>query len=190
MVLPRPRRGAHDPFAAEITYIIDTSGSMEGVSIAQAREALDMALDRLLPGDRFNVIEFNSYSTPLFSAPMPVDPATLARAKQFVGALRARGGTEMLPALKIALAGERESSLVRQSSFSPTVPWQRGRNPAPGSRQLGDRRLFTIGIGPSPNTSSSPRRRNSDMARSLSSATCARCGKRCLRCFASSKIPH
>ena len=32
--------------------------------------------------------------------------ATLARAKQFVGSLRARGGTEMLPALKIALAGD------------------------------------------------------------------------------------
>ena len=51
----------------EITYVIDTSGSMEGVSIAQAREALLLALDRLQPGDRFNVIEFNSYSTPLFA---------------------------------------------------------------------------------------------------------------------------
>ena len=66
----------------EITYIIDTSGSMEGVSITQAREAMAMALDRLLPGDRFNVIEFNSVSTPLFVAPMPVDPDdTLTREK-------------------------------------------------------------------------------------------------------------
>jgi len=137
----------------EITYIIDTSGSMEGVSITQAREALTMALDRLQPGDRFNVIEFNSYSTPLFSAPMPVDPATLARAKQFVGALRARGGTEMLPALKIAFAGDRESPLVRQVVFLT--------DGAVGNEdeilrlvhdKLGDRRLFTIGIGPSPNT--------------------------------------
>ena len=137
----------------EITYIIDTSGSMEGVSITQAREALAMALDRLAPGDRFNVIEFNSYSTPLFPAPMPVDAGTLARAKQFVGALRARGGTEMLPALKIALAGERESSMVRQVVFLT--------DGAVGNEdeilrlvhdKLGDRRLFTIGIGPSPNT--------------------------------------
>ncbi len=137
----------------EITYIIDTSGSMEGVSITQAREALAMALDRLQAGDRFNVIEFNSYSTPLFAAPMPVEPATLARAKQFVGALRARGGTEMLPALRFALAGERESSLVRQVVFLT--------DGAVGNEdeilrlvhdKLGDRRLFTIGIGPSPNT--------------------------------------
>jgi Ca-activated chloride channel family protein len=137
----------------EITYIIDTSGSMEGVSITQARDALAMALDRLQPGDRFNVIEFNSTSTPLFSAPMPLDPATLSRAKQFVGALRARGGTEMLPALKIALAGDRESPLVRQVVFLT--------DGAVGNEdeilrlvhdKVGDRRLFTIGIGPSPNT--------------------------------------
>ena len=39
-----------------------------------------MALDRLQPGDRFNVIEFNSVTRTLFGAPMPVDAATLARA--------------------------------------------------------------------------------------------------------------
>jgi Ca-activated chloride channel homolog len=137
----------------EITYIIDTSGSMEGVSIAQARDALALALDRLQPGDRFNVIEFNSVSTPLFAAPMPVDAATLARARQFVGALRARGGTEMLPALKIALAGRPGSSLVAQVVFLT--------DGAVGNEdeilrllhdRLGDRRLFTVGIGPSPNT--------------------------------------
>ncbi len=65
----------------EAVFIIDTSGSMEGTSIKQAKEALQMALDRLQPGDRFNVIEFNSVTRALFGAPMPVDPATLAKAK-------------------------------------------------------------------------------------------------------------
>jgi Ca-activated chloride channel family protein len=137
----------------EVTYIIDTSGSMEGVSIVQAREALLLALDRLRSGDRFNVIEFNSESTPLFPVPMPLDPLTLGRAKQFVGGLRARGGTEMLPALQIAFAGERVSPLVRQVVFLT--------DGAVGNEdailrlvhdRLGDRRLFTVGIGPAPNT--------------------------------------
>ena len=35
---------------------------------------------------------------------MPVDPATLARARSFVAALRERGGTEKKPALEAALA--------------------------------------------------------------------------------------
>jgi len=154
MALPPTAPGAATPHVPrEITYIIDTSGSMEGVSITQARDALAMALERLQPGDRFNVIEFNSTSTPLFSAPMPFEAATLARAKHFVSALRARGGTEMLPALKIALAGQAESSMVRQVVFLT--------DGAVGNEdeilrllhdKLGDRRLFTIGIGPSPNT--------------------------------------
>jgi Ca-activated chloride channel family protein len=154
MALPPSAPDGFTPRAPrEITYIIDTSGSMEGVSIAQAREALGVALDRLQPGDRFNVIEFNSYSTPLYPAPMPFDAATLARAKQFVAALRARGGTEMLPALKVALAGDPESPLVRQVVFLT--------DGAVGNEdeilrllhdKLGDRRLFTVGIGPAPNT--------------------------------------
>lgn len=141
---PRPPR--------EVTYIVDTSGSMEGVSMAQARDALLLALDRLQPGDTFNVIEFNSTAAALFPAPMPADPATLGRAKQFVTGLRARGGTEMLPALELALAGPREAPGVRQVVFLT--------DGAVGNEDailrlvhdaLGDRRLFTVGIGPAPN---------------------------------------
>ncbi|MEJ7668250.1 MAG: marine proteobacterial sortase target protein [Casimicrobiaceae bacterium] len=140
----------------EVTYIIDTSGSMAGVPIVQARGALLMALERLQPGDRFNVIEFNSTTTPLFAAPVPVDETTLQRARGFVSGLIARGGTEMLPALKAALTGDlesnRTSSLMRQVIFLT--------DGAVGNedeilrlihRKIGDRRLFTIGIGPAPN---------------------------------------
>jgi len=141
----------------EVTYIIDTSGSMAGVSIVQAREALLMALERLRPGDRFNIIEFNSTTTPLFAAPVPVDATTLRRARVFVSGLTARGGTEMLPALKAALTDDRKSDsaslLMRQVVFLT--------DGAVGNedeilrlihRRIGDRRLFTIGIGPAPNS--------------------------------------
>ena len=136
----------------EITYIVDTSGSMEGVSIVQARDALLMALERLQPGDRFNVVEFNSVAAALFPAPVPFDAATLARARQFVSGLRARGGTEMLPALALALAGPRDAAMVRQVVFLT--------DGAVGNEdailrlvhdEIGDRRLFTVGIGPAPN---------------------------------------
>ena len=56
--------GAHMP--REMIFIIDTSGSMHGVSIEQAKQALLRALDTLRPGDRFNVVEFNSYTNPLY----------------------------------------------------------------------------------------------------------------------------
>lgn len=136
----------------EITYVVDTSGSMEGVSMTQAREALLLALDRLQPGDRFNVIEFNSGTRSLFAAPVPYDVETARRAQRFVSGLRARGGTEMLPALEIALAGERNASILRQVVF--LTDGAVGNEDAIldlVSKRLGDRRLFTVGIGPAPN---------------------------------------
>jgi len=154
MALPPSMPAAEGPRTPrEITYIVDTSGSMEGVSMTQAREGMQMALDRLQPGDRFNVIEFNSVATPLFRAPVPVEPVTLAQARQFVGRLSARGGTEMLPALKLALDTDTPSTLLRQVVFLT--------DGSVGNEdeilklihdRIGDRRLFTIGIGPAPNT--------------------------------------
>ncbi len=153
MALPPAAADGNSPRAPrEVTYVIDTSGSMEGVSIAQARDALLLALDRLQPGDAFNVVEFNSTTTALFPAPVPVDAATLGRAQRFVAGLRARGGTEMLPALEVALAGPREAPVMRQVVFLT--------DGAVGNEdavlrlvhdRIGDRRLFTVGIGPAPN---------------------------------------
>ena len=66
--------------------------------------------------------------------------------------LRARGGTEMLPALALALAGPREAAMIRQVVFLT--------DGAVGNEDailrllhdgIGDRRLFTVGIGPAPN---------------------------------------
>jgi Ca-activated chloride channel family protein len=139
--------------AREVTFVIDTSGSMNGSSIVQAKAALALALDRLQPGDRFNVIEFNSRARALFAVPMPVDPATLGRARSFVNSLRADGGTEMREALALALAPrEAASGLLRQVVFLT--------DGAVGNEdelfrlireRLGDRRLFTVGIGAAPN---------------------------------------
>ncbi|HET9045322.1 MAG TPA: marine proteobacterial sortase target protein, partial [Casimicrobiaceae bacterium] len=154
MVLPPAVDATTAPRAPrEITYIVDTSGSMEGVSMDQAKEALLIALDRLQPGDRFNVIEFNSVTRTLYSAPMPVDDRTLATARKFVRALRAQGGTEMLPALTAALSSPRDGTAMRQVVFltDGAVGNENELLKLIQSR-LGDRRLFTIGIGPAPNT--------------------------------------
>jgi Ca-activated chloride channel family protein len=137
----------------EVQFIVDTSGSLEGVSMAQARAALALALERLQPGERFNVIEFNSATRPLFPAPMPVDPATLAAARSFVGGLHARGGTEMAPALEMALSSKAAPGLVGQVVFlTDGAVGNEDQLFALIHKQLGERRLFTVGIGPAPNS--------------------------------------
>jgi Ca-activated chloride channel homolog len=153
MLMPGAGTASGPRTPREVTFIIDTSGSMAGASIVQAKAALAMALERLQPGDRFNVVEFNSRSRPLFAMPMPVDPATIGRARAFVASLRADGGTEMREALTLALAPSRVEGFVRQVIFLT--------DGAVGNEdelfrlireRLDDRRLFTIGIGSAPNS--------------------------------------
>ena len=55
----------------EVIFIIDTSGSMYGHSIEQAKAALQLAMARLTRQDRFNIIQFNSTMDVLFPGPAP-----------------------------------------------------------------------------------------------------------------------
>ena len=150
---PAPSGAAAVSLPREVIFIIDTSGSMEGQSMNQAKEALQMALNRLKPGDRFNVIQFNSVTETLFPDAVPVDARSLGRARDFVARLYATGGTEMLPALRAALNGKENPGLVRQVLFLT--------DGAVGNEQqlfefikarLGDSHLFTVGIGSAPNS--------------------------------------
>lgn len=137
----------------EAIFVVDTSGSMEGESLRQARLALEHALRSLRPGDLFDVIEFNSSASRLFGALQPADEANVARAVDWVRALRSTGGTEMLPALREALETESiNPSAVRQVVFvtDGQVSNEDELYEYVG-RSLGATRLFTVGIGSAPN---------------------------------------
>ena len=105
----------------DLVFVIDTSGSMAGESIRQARSALQAGLDTLTPRDRFNVIQFNSQTHSLFMQPEVATGNNLARARRYVDRLRADGGTEMAPALSRALegAGETEGGCERVHHHEP-----------------------------------------------------------------------
>lgn len=140
------------PLPRELVLVIDNSGSMMGTSMAQAILAADRALARLGPGDRFNVIRFDDTMEQLFPEAVAAQPAHVARARAFVRALRASGGTEMKPALEAALAGRAPAGFVRQVVLVTDA--------AVGNEddllqviegQRGDSRLFPVGIGSAPN---------------------------------------
>ncbi|MDH3811174.1 MAG: VIT domain-containing protein, partial [Gammaproteobacteria bacterium] len=101
----------------ETIFIVDTSGSMHGVSMSQAKRAVDLAIKALKPGDLFNVIEFDSYTTALYPHSMLASASNVAKALGFVQQLQADGGTEMRPALKLALSTPAQESHLRQIIF-------------------------------------------------------------------------
>ena len=152
MVMPATGQAATAPPPREVIFVIDTSGSMHGPSIEQAKAALKLALARLRPEDRFNVIQFNSGTSMLFNAPAPGDADHLRRARDYVDGLRANGGTEILSALAAALDGRDHPGWLRQVVFltdgSVGNEAQVFRHI---TEELGDARLFTIGIGSAPN---------------------------------------
>ena len=137
----------------DLIFVIDTSGSMHGPSIEQAAEALGHALSRLAPEDRFNVIRFASATDSLFQDVQPASPHNLRIAQAYVGALRAEGGTNMLPALLRALSGRAEPGRLRQVVFlTDGAVGNEAELFEAIAGLLGNRRLFTIGIGSAPNS--------------------------------------
>lgn len=136
----------------EVIFIIDTSGSMSGASIEQAREALLTGLKTLLPTDRFNLIQFNSTHDCLFAAPVAATADNIAAARRYVMGLHATGGTEMLPALTTAFAMPHSPEHLRQVLFITDGAVSNEAELMYVIRQgLGDARLFTVGIGSAPN---------------------------------------
>ncbi|KFN48285.1 marine proteobacterial sortase target protein [Arenimonas metalli] len=140
------------PLPRELILVIDNSGSMSGASMEQAIEAADRALSRLRPGDRFNVVRFDDSFELLFPDAVAAEPGNVARARSFVRSLQAEGGTEMLPALRAALAGRAPAGYLRQVVLATDA--------AIGNEdellrlieaERGESRLFPVGIGSAPN---------------------------------------
>jgi Ca-activated chloride channel family protein len=137
----------------EVIFVIDTSGSMGGTSIIQAREALMLALEQLTPEDFFNIIEFDSSFSRLHRESAPAMPAAVDEAIDWVAGLQADGGTEMMGPLLAALEDTEEHTPLRQVIFiTDGCVGNEEALFAAIHQELGRSRLFTVGIGSAPNS--------------------------------------
>jgi len=153
MVVPPALERRAIAIPREAIFVIDTSGSMQGSSIVQAKEALELAVKRLSPADRFNVIEFNSHARRLYPEARAATPGNLQDAVHWVRELRANGGTEMAKALDLALDGKETPGRIRQIVFlTDGAVGNEDQLFAMIRERLGDSRLFTVGIGSAPNS--------------------------------------
>ena len=159
MVVPPAAKRMAPSIARDIVFVVDTSGSMGGVSIEQAKSSVSKALGQLRPQDAFNIVEFNSYHHALYKTSMPASRHYINKAQAFVRQLDASGGTEMLPALRAVLSmpsdGDQGNpyAALRQVIF--ITDGAIGNEAAlleELSSNLGDSRLFTVSIGSAPNS--------------------------------------
>lgn len=153
MLVPPHKQSARQGLARDMVFVIDTSGSMQGISITQAKASLNLALSRLGPEDNFNIIEFNSHFSTLFSELNTASPGNIQYAMNWVSHLKAGGGTEMHSALTKAFSQFEKERALQQTIFIT--------DGAVGNEKklfhvikdcLNNSRLFTVGIGSAPNS--------------------------------------
>jgi len=134
---------------AEVVFVVDRSGSMQGSSIEQVQNALQICLRSLEAGCTFNIVGFGSTFESMFNEARPYDERSLTEASAYIAKLGASlGGTELLPAIEFVLEraarGERITQLVAMTDGQVTnsdavIEAVRRR-----SQHV---RVFTFGIG-------------------------------------------
>ncbi len=84
----------------DMVLVIDTSGSMGGEKIKQAKEALKYIINHLRPDDRFGLLQFNTDVSALKNELIPASSANKQAALEYVESLTASGSTNIEAALK------------------------------------------------------------------------------------------
>ncbi len=145
----------------DITFVVDTSGSMAGDKIQGAREALKFSLNSLNEHDRFNVVRFSTGVETFAGSLQGASRDNVARALTFVDRFEALGGTNISEALDTALRHTPESGrpyyVVFMTDGLPTVGVTSAESilSQAGGRVAamdGAVRFFTLGVGHDVNT--------------------------------------
>jgi Ca-activated chloride channel homolog len=88
----------------DVAFVLDTSGSMAGKKLEQARKALQFCIENLNEGDRFEIIRFSTEVEPLFDKLVDATKSNREKAGDFIKDLKPIGGTAIDEALKKALS--------------------------------------------------------------------------------------
>jgi len=144
----------------DMVFVLDTSGSMAGPKMEQAKRALKYCLDRLNPQDRFAVMNFSTLVHKYRDKLLEPTKEQTDDARKWVDDLKATGGTAIQDALAAALELRgtdtgRNFTVVFFTDGEPTVgetnpdrilKFVAGKNSA-------NTRIFTFGVGDDVNAS-------------------------------------
>lgn len=141
------------PVKREVTIVIDRSGSMRGEKMDQAREACRQVVEGLQDGEFFNIIDYSDSIASFSDKPVAKSKESMERARAYIAALTANGGTNIHDALLEAMRQEPTPGTLPVVLFLtdglPTV----GQTSEVAIREAAEkantahRRIFSFGVG-------------------------------------------
>ncbi len=139
----------------DVVLVLDKSGSMSDVKLAQAKKALKHCLRNLSADDRFALVSFATVVVNYEDTLQDANRDQLEKAEKWIDDIRQSGGTAILPALKSALDFRPRSDSGRSFTvvfFTDGMPTVDETNPEKIVKTIQDRnskntRIFTFGVG-------------------------------------------
>ncbi len=141
-----------------LIFVLDSSGSMSGNKIVQAKDAVRFIINHLDGNDRFSIIDFDDGVSLFVPELVSANSANRDKALKFVDEIEDSGGTNindaLLQALRMMKAGERPNYVLFLTDGLPTV----------GIQDIGEiltnisranqfkSRIFVFGVGYDVNT--------------------------------------
>ncbi len=158
MISPQVKVPADKTSSKNIIFLLDTSGSMKGEKIKQAKGALSFCLNSLNEGDRFNLIDFDDQINGFKSGLVRAKQENISEALSFVDRCEADGGTNINDALLTGLEQIEDASgasfiifltdglpTVGQTDINTILKNVKGANQS-------STRIFVFGVGYDVNT--------------------------------------
>jgi Ca-activated chloride channel family protein len=115
MMQPAERVKTDQVLPREYIFVVDISGSMHGYPLNVSKGLLRNLIGSLQPTDKFNVILFSGGSRLMAPSSVPATAANIRKAVELIDCQQGGGGTELLAAVRNALA------LPRDEAFSRSV---------------------------------------------------------------------
>ncbi|MFZ2658616.1 MAG: VIT domain-containing protein [Victivallales bacterium] len=146
----------------DICFVMDTSGSMAGSKLEQAKKALLFCIANLNDSDRFEIIRFSTEAESYFNELAPAGKSNIEKAEGFINGLKPIGGTAIGEALKKALSlrapADRDDArpyiVIFLTDGLPTIG-ETGEDSLVSQVKKdngGNSRIFSFGIGTDVNT--------------------------------------
>jgi len=132
----------------EMVFLLDCSGSMNGLPLDASKLFMREALNGLRAGDSFRIIRFSDRANEFTTEPLMATPDNVARGLAYVDSLNGEGGTEMAAGIRQALAAPPSPGVLRLVTFLTDGYIGNEQEVLALVKSLrGEARLYAFGVG-------------------------------------------